>query len=182
MQKRDIAASIAVVLLIAAFAGAGAVWWRDSTPRQPAAPAADIGTQIDGLMSRIDTLEARHNEDAAQIDSLINQIAEVHKAELHKKEAAPVVALTRHDFELSQGQARELAPGVLVTINHTNVDRQQVSGWVYLQNEHRVLWLKNHGLLQPLTIYNADGKQQQDIVFTSVHDNDAVGYTTQSKG
>src|SRR5436190_1240229 len=90
--------------------------------------------------------------------------------------AAPKVTTARSEFELSEGQPRELVPGIVVRINHADAERQQVSGWVYLKNEYRVLWLKNHGLLRPFPLLNADGKQQQDIVFTHVRDNDALGY------
>jgi len=95
-------------------------------------------------------------------------------------ETVPKVIVARNDFELAEGEARELTPGVVITISNTNVERQQVSGWIYLQNEYRVLWLKNHGLLQPVTLHKIDGKQQ-DLVFTHVRDNDAAGYVIQSE-
>jgi len=57
-----------------------------------------------------------------------------------------------------------------------NVRRQQISGWVYLVDEHRTVMLNNRGPLQPITLNNADDKQHRDIVITRVSENNVVGY------
>ena len=87
----------------------------------------------------------------------------------------------RHDFEIREDRASEVVPGVLLTIKDTNVGRQEISGWLYLENEHRVVYLKNQGLLQPITVYGVYGKEARDIVITRVRKDDAVGFVLSPK-
>jgi hypothetical protein len=163
-------------LMLIATIAAGS-WWLHAETSSSGITAsngvsnADFESTVNSLSSRIDTLEARHNDDASHIDSLINKVTA-----LRAKVEAPKPLPTRRDFEVSEDQAREVIPGVHMTISHTDVEHQQVSGWLYLQNEHRVLWLKNHGLLRPITVYGVDDNKPRDIVLTRVHNNDAVGY------
>lgn len=87
----------------------------------------------------------------------------------------------RVDFEIHEDHVSEVAPGVFLTIKDTNVHRQQINGWVYVQSEHRVVYLKNHGLLEPITVYGVFDKQAREIVITRVRKSDAIGYVLSPK-
>lgn len=87
----------------------------------------------------------------------------------------------RANFEVSQDNPSEISPGVIIVVKKLNVDKQQINGWVYLPDEHRTLWLNKHGLLEPITFYGEQDKQQRDIIITRVTDNDAVGYVLTPK-
>jgi uncharacterized protein YoxC len=172
----------------------------------PASPAvAELGNSVAQLNERLATLQTRHEDDAAQIASLrtelANQITDVRTS--IPKDAMPDVAglrsavdqnqasisslatkmdRDRHDFEIREDHASEVMPGVLLTIRETNVGRQEISGYLYVESEHRVVFLKNQGLLQPITIYGVYGKQApHEIVITRVRKDDAVGFVLSPK-
>jgi chaperonin cofactor prefoldin len=178
----------------------------------PASPAiAELGNNVTQLNEQIAKLQSQHEDDAAQMESLRNELANTrqHTAEQFAavksgipNDAMPAVASLRndvdrneagiaslankmdrdrHDFEIHEDRVVEVVPGVLLTIRDTNVSRQEVSGWIYLENDRRVVYLKNHGLLQPITVYGVYGKDSHDIVITRVRKDDAVGFVLSPK-
>jgi len=179
----------------------------------PASPAvAELGNSVAQLNERLATLQTRHEDEAAQIEALrqelsnartetTDQIAAVRSA--IPKDAMPDVAglreavdqnqasisslankmdRDRHDFEIREDRAIEVVPGVMLTIRDTNVGRQEISGWLYVESEHRFVFLKNQGLLQPITVYGVYGKNApHEIVITRVRKDDAVGFVLSPK-
>jgi uncharacterized coiled-coil protein SlyX len=174
-----------------------------STPEQE--------TQIKQLNDQIAELQAQHSTDTTQIDSLrgevgllrqdtSSQIANV-RSQIPGDASEDVAGLRaavdrdqarlallskrmdrdRSDFEVSEGQAREVVPGILMTIKTTDVGKQEVSGWLYLQHEHRFVYLKNQGLMRPITVYGGSEKQVHDIVITRVRKSYAIGYVLSPK-
>ena len=179
------------------------------TPASPA--IADLGNNVAQLNEQIAKLHAQHESDAAQMESLRNELASTRQETADQlvtvksgipQDAMPVVAhlqnavhkneaginslankmdRSRHDFEVHEDNVVEIVPGVLLTIRDTNVGRQEISGWIYLENDRRVVYLKNHGLLQPITVYGVYGKDSHDIVITRVRKDDAVGFVLSPK-
>ena len=178
----------------------------------PASPAvAELGNNVAQLNERMASLQTRHEEDAAQIETLrqelsntrqetTDQIAAVRseiprdampdvaslRADIDRNQAgmaslAMKMDRDRHDFEVREDHASELLPGVLLTIRDTNVGRQEITGWLYLENEHRTVYLKNQGLLQPITVYGVFGKEAHEIVITRVRKDDAIGFVLSPK-
>ena len=180
-----------------------------STPASPA--VAELGTSVAQLNEQMAKLQAQHEDDAAKIESLRGDLASTRQETAQQlaavksgipHDAMPAVAglqsavdrneagitslankmdRDRQDFEVHEDRVVEVVPGVLLTIRETNVGRQEVSGWVYLENDRRVVYLKNHGLLQPITVFGVYGKDSYDIVITRVRKNDAVGFVLSPK-
>lgn len=176
-----------------------------------ATPAAS-GPDVAQLNDRIAELQAQHSADTEQISSLrgeldsvkqdtSSQIAGVRSeipadstqdvaslradAERDRARFAALVNRTdrsRSDFEVGQGQASEVVPGILMTIKTTDVGRQEVSGWLYLQHERRFVYLKNQGLLRPVTVYGSADNKVHDIIITRVKKDYAIGYVLSPKG
>ncbi|HET9215829.1 MAG TPA: hypothetical protein VFR18_02550 [Terriglobia bacterium] len=180
-----------------------------TTPASPA--IAELGTNVAQLNEQMAKLQAQHEDDAAKMEALRGELADTRQetaqqfaavksgipqdamptvaalqTAVHKNEAgitslATKMDRSRHDFEVHEDNVIEIVPGVLLTIRDTNVGRQEVSGWIYLENDRRVVYLKNHGLLQPITVYGVYGKDSHDIVITRVRKDDAVGFVLSPK-
>ena len=178
---------------------------KPATVSTPAAPA------IAELTERLATLQTRHEDDAAQIEALRKELSDTREEATQQfaavrseipRDAMPDVAglraavdmnqaglsslamrmdRDRHDFEIREDHASEIMPGVLLTIRDTNVGRQEISGWLYLEDEHRFVYLKNQGLLQPITVYGVYGKEAREIVITRVRKDDAIGFVLSPK-
>jgi len=178
----------------------------------PASPAiAELGSSVAKLNEQIAELQAKHEDDAAKMASLQQDLANtrqetalefatvksaiphdampavdnlryvVDRNEAGLSSLANKIDRDRHDFEVHEDRVVEIVPGVLLTIRSTNVGRQEVSGWIYLENDRRVIYLKNQGLLQPITVYGVYGKDSHDIVITRVRKDDAVGFVLSPK-
>jgi hypothetical protein len=181
------------------------------SPKPGEPVSAEQQSQIAQLTERIASLQAQHSADTRQIDTLRGELSVLRhdttteiatvRSQIPADASQDVATLrtavdrneagiaslanrldrARSDFEVSEGQAREVVPGVLMTIKATNVTRQQVSGWLYLQNEHRFVYLKDQGLMRPITVYGASDKQVHDIVITRVRKSYAIGYVLSPK-
>ncbi|MBI1789621.1 MAG: hypothetical protein HYR60_18970 [Acidobacteria bacterium] len=82
----------------------------------------------------------------------------------------------RIGFEAGLNHRRELAPGVSLTVSHTDVSHQTANGWVWLMPDRRTLWLRGRGLQQPLTFYSAADGRPRELVLTRVTKYSVIGY------
>jgi glycine cleavage system regulatory protein len=178
-------------------------------PAAPANPEQQ--TQVAQLNSRIATLQSQHDADTMQIETMRGELALLRqdtsseiasvRSQIPADASQDVASLRaavdrdqtsiaslanrmdrdRSDFEVSQGRANEVVPGILMTIKSTDVGKQEVSGWLYLQHERRFVYLKNQGLMRPITVYGGSDKQAHDIVITRVRKSYAIGYVLSPK-
>jgi uncharacterized phage infection (PIP) family protein YhgE len=79
-------------------------------------------------------------------------------------------------FELADNQTNQIAPGVYVTIKHTDVEHQKVDGWMQLSAEGRIIWIRGLDAQQPFTFVTRADNRPQQLVFTSISSHGAAGY------
>ena len=58
----------------------------------------------------------------------------------------------------------------------TDVSRQQIDGWLQLVSDGKILWLRQHGIHQPMLFRNQKDDQTYEVVFTRVSKDGAIGY------
>lgn len=143
------------------------------------APADSTAT----LDARLELLQKQHEADTRRITSLQSDLARL------QRQAAPTARTSlppriepppanRRDFQILQGKTGEVVPGVLLAIKEIDVENQEVTGWLYLQDEHRFVQLNNHRLFEPVTVRGMYDKQNHEIVLTRVRRTDVQGYVT----
>ena len=171
------------------------------------APITDLENRVGQLNETVSTLQTRHENGEAQLGSLRDEVDNLRRENTQqiaavRSETGPEVARLRsvvdrnqakiasmsnqvdrdrREFEIYQDRALEVAPGILLSMKETNVERQEINGWVYLQNERRFLYLKNQGLLRPITVWSIQEQQAHDIVLTKVREKDALGFVLSPK-
>ncbi len=79
-------------------------------------------------------------------------------------------------FEVSIDKTQLVAPGIYVTLKHTDVAFQKVDGWMQLADEGRILWIRGLGLQQALTFVTRADDRTHELVFTRVDPTGATGY------
>jgi hypothetical protein len=67
----------------------------------------------------------------------------------------------RASFEIVETNPMEVSPGVFLTIKDTDVGKQQISGWLYIEAEHRTMWLRGQSVLNPIGFYNSSDARQK---------------------
>jgi len=86
------------------------------------------------------------------------------------------LAVSRVDFEIAKGRSHKVVGGVMVNVAKTDVARRRVSGWMWILPDRKTLWLRDQGVMRPVTFYSdADGKRRE-VVFTRVTRDSAIGY------
>jgi hypothetical protein len=135
---------------------------------------ARVQDEISGL--RRDTLQ----QIAALRNGTSNQIADVNQqVDRDRRELerlAHIQDRERVTFEASKNRASELAPGISLTINHTDVAHQSVDGWISLVPDGRTLWVSRQKIQEPLLFYTQQDDRVHELVLTRVADNGALGY------
>ncbi len=82
----------------------------------------------------------------------------------------------RVDFELLKDRTDEVAAGIYLTINNTDVSRQQVDGWVQVSRDGRIIWLQDAGVQHPVAFSSQGEERPYQVVFTRIADRSATGY------
>ncbi len=113
---------------------------------------ADVDRQI----ARVDQ---RSSQSASDLDSI------------HRK-----VDRERTEFEVAVNHDRELAQGVSMDVNHTDVVHQRFDGWIWLMPDRKTIWLHSRGIQQPLTFYTAGDERPRELVITRVTKYSVIGY------
>jgi chaperonin cofactor prefoldin len=174
--------------------------WSDVTTRvetldktvSETASKADLEKRIGELNERIAALQAQNRDDGTELASLRDQLSAARRASSQPAAAIPrrqesitppvnPPDRTLRDFQVMMERAAEVVPGVLLSIKETDVEQQQVNGWVYLQEQRRFVYLKNQGLGKPITVHDIQNKESHDIVFTQIRENNARGYISSPK-
>ena len=92
-------------------------------------------------------------------------------------------AKERVDFELNRDATNELIPGVTLTLKNTNVPYQRIEeGYVHVVGDGRYLWIRSHGIQQPVIFYTQHDQRPYQLVFTRITRDGAVGYLVHPGG
>jgi chromosome segregation ATPase len=82
----------------------------------------------------------------------------------------------RIDFEVSKNRADELVKGIYLTVNKTDVARQQLDGWLHIVGDGRIVWLHDAGAQHPIAFASLKDARPYQLVFTRVANGGVVGY------
>ena len=154
---------------------------------QLAAAQNEIGSlrkEIDGLQkqneTRLTELQQAQNTAQSNANKLNSKVGGIddqvtaHTKSLHtlndKIERDPAT------FELSNNKTQQVAPGIYVTVKHTDVTHQKVDGWMQLADEGRIVPIRNLGTLQLFPFLTRSDDRSYELVFTGVKKNGATGY------
>lgn len=122
-------------------------------------------------------LEQERDRSIGRVD---NQLAKLDKqVESDDRDLATVhtqIDRRRVDFEAGVNHSRELAPGVTLAVNHTNVSYQRFDGWVFLMPDRRTVWIHSQSAQQPLVLYTREDGRSRELVITRVTKYSVIGY------
>ena len=82
----------------------------------------------------------------------------------------------RIDFEVSKDRSDEVVPGIYLTLNRTDVGRQQVDGWLQIASDGRSLWLSGAGAQHRIAFSSRGDERVGQLVFTRIGDRSVAGY------
>jgi len=86
------------------------------------------------------------------------------------------ISRQRTDFEVTKNRTEQVVPGAYLTIRQTDVEQQNVDGWLQLAAEGRILWIHGHGAQTPVTFVTQQEQRVHELVFTRIGKNGVAGY------
>jgi hypothetical protein len=86
------------------------------------------------------------------------------------------IAMKRVDFEVTKKHSRQLAPGISLGVDGTDVSGQRVNGWLWFMPEKKTVWLRQQRIQDPVVVSSTEDGRQREVVLTRVSKNSVVGY------
>lgn len=153
------------------------------------ARTAGMGT----LNDRVSNLEASRTADQTQLAQLKQQVNELQQqtppqqlagspsgsAAVDQADAAGPsngVPVEKVPFQATTDRPSEVANGITLHLSGTDVTGRSASGWLWLANEHRSIFLHQQNELQPVVFYGAGDGQKRELVITGVTPDSVTGY------
>jgi hypothetical protein len=143
------------------------------------------GEQLAKLNAELKTLRSDvQNQIASVRENTLSEVrpelAELRTGIAHNGEGVATIAnqldRQRVEFEIPKNKSLEVSPGLYLSIENGDVDKQQIDGWLYVKDEHRTLWFHDQGVLKPITVYGSRDREMKEVVITRVTKNATVGY------
>jgi peptidoglycan hydrolase CwlO-like protein len=136
----------------------------------------DVRGQVRQQGQELASVQGRVEQNAASSDREIAAVKNTQQRDRGDFEAyADKFAVKRVDFEVSKNHGSQVAPGISLELQGTDVSYQKVSGSV-LTPDHRTIWLRQLKVQEPVFLTSfADGRTRE-LVFTRVNKTGAVGY------
>jgi len=89
---------------------------------------------------------------------------------------ADAVDRNRIDFEVSRNKTQEVAPGIFLTVRDTDVERQQINGWLQISEDGRTVWLRDQSAQKVMIFATTHDERSHELVFTRVGRQGVAGY------
>lgn len=89
---------------------------------------------------------------------------------------ADAVNRNRIDFEIPRNKTEEVAPGIFLTVRVTDVERQQITGWLQISEDGRTVWLKDQSTEKVMIFKTTHDERSHELVFTRVGKKGVAGF------
>jgi chromosome segregation ATPase len=130
--------------------------------------------------NQIQQLEQSRQSMRNDLSGVDNRVASVDRKLASNQSAVGALASQvnrqRVDFELPNGSKFEVADGIYVTVNHANVEHQQVDGWVQIARDGRFVMLRHENAQRPVVFASRADARTYQLVFTQIGKNETAGY------
>jgi len=137
---------------------------------------AQVRSQVNQQGQELASVQGRVDRNAASSEQ---EIAAVKSTQLRDRgdfdAYTDKFAVKRVDFEVTKNHGSQVAPGISLQVNGTDVSYQRVNGSI-LTPDRRTIWLRQLKVQEPVFLTSfADGRTRE-LVITRVNKNGAVGY------
>jgi len=89
---------------------------------------------------------------------------------------ADAVNRNRIDFEVPRNKTQEVAPGIFLTVRDTNVERQQINGWLQISEDGRTVWLRDQNAQKVMIFATTHDERSHELVITRVGKQGVAGF------
>jgi len=127
--------------------------------------------------TQLAALQQERQRDVNRVDQQLTGLGQQVQGETRELAAVHTQIDRRQmDFEAGVNHGKELAPGVILQVNHTDVSYQRFNGWVSLVPEGRTVWVHSQGIQRPVVFYIKGDTRPRELVVTRVTKYSVIGY------
>jgi hypothetical protein len=138
---------------------------------------AQVRGQVNQQGQELASVQGRVEQNAASSQQEFAAVKNTQQQDRHDFDTySDKFAVKRVDFEVTKNHGSEVAPGIVLEVNSTDISYQRVSGSVLVNPDGRTIWLRQLKVQEPVFLSSfADGRTRE-LVITRVSKNGAVGY------
>jgi hypothetical protein len=149
---------------------------------------ARLQQQLSQVGDQAAQLAAQQSSDAAQIrrqvdenqTGAVGQIADLkHEQDLERKNVdamAEGLAVRKVPFEAAKSRQQDLGEGISLYVSGTDPSYRRYTGWMWIAEDRRNIWLHNQGAQQPVIFYGYQDGRKRELVITNVTPDSVTGY------
>lgn len=132
------------------------------------APAKDANEDIQDVQPQ--------RESPGTVGASPNPERRLQNASWNTRLLADAVNRNRIDFEVPRNKTQEVAPGIFLTVRDTNVELQQINGWLQISEDGRTVWLRDQNARKVMIFTTTHDERSHELVFTRVGKQGVAGY------
>jgi hypothetical protein len=149
---------------------------------------ARLQQQLSQVGDQAIQLAAQQSNEVAQIRRQVDenqsgaagQIADLkHEQDLERKNVdamAEGMAVRKVPFEAAKSRQQDLGEGIALYVSGTDPSYRRYSGWMWIAEDRRNIWLRNQGAQQPVIFYGYQDGRKRELVITNVTPDSVAGY------
>jgi len=141
---------------------------------QPTAPAPDAKLVADARASEPSHAQPSHDQPSHAQPSHDRDGVVPAKSTRPVRPALP--AVRRVSFRVSEGDSREVVPGIRLGRSRADAARGRATVWMFVTPERHRISLKNQPAHQPVFFHGHDDGKQRELTITRVTSNSVTGY------
>ena len=142
---------------------------------------AQISQKLEGVNTRVATLESSEQGDQKQIATLQQDLGQMR--EQVQEQAGELAQVRGHvqdvekvPFQAEKGRTSDLADGISLYLSDTDPNYRRADGWLWVTSDGRNIWLRDLAAQEPLTFYGVQDGQKRELVITNVTASGVTGY------
>lgn len=108
------------------------------------------------------------------------QLADLKQEQDRQRQNADAIAdglaVRKVPFEAAKSRQQDLGDGISLYVSGTDPSYRRYSGWIWVAEDGRNIWLRNQGAQQPVIFYGYKDGQRRELVITNVTPGSVTGY------
>jgi phage shock protein A len=138
---------------------------------------AQVRSQVNQQSQELASVQARVDQNAASNQQERTAATTTQQRDRRDFDTyADKFAVKRVDFEVTNKHGRQVAPGISLQVDGTDVSYQQVNGSIWVIPDRRTIWSGELKVQEPLFLSSFADSRTRKLVITRVSGNGAAGY------
>jgi myosin heavy subunit len=160
----------------------------ESSHASDRAEIARLQQQLSQVSDQTAQQAAQQSSEVAQIRRQVDenqsgasgQLADLKREQDRQKQDVEAIvdgiAVRKLPFEAAKSRQQDLGEGISLYVSGIDPSYRRYSGWMWVAEDRRNIWLHNQGAQQPVIFYGYQDGKKRELVITNVTQGSVTGY------